>query len=134
MRANSAGRDTGPELALRRELHRRGVRYRVGAQIRLPGHRVITPDLVWRGRRLAVFVDGCFWHQCPDHSRPPKSNLEYWVPKLARNVERDRAQAGALVAAGWSVLRFWEHVAAEDAADAIAQALIGRPTRLSTPQ
>lgn len=109
MRANSAGRDTGPEMALRRELHGMGVRYRLGHRIELPGRRAVKPDLTWREARVAVFVDGCFWHQCPDHGRAPKSNLDYWVPKLARNVERDQAQTAALHALGWKVLRLWEH-------------------------
>lgn len=115
MRANSAGRDTAPELALRRELHRAGVRFRVGSRIDLPGRRPVRPDLVWAGRRLAVFVDGCYWHVCPHHGRPPKSNLEYWVPKLAANQRRDREQTAALEALGWEVLRFWEHDLASSA-------------------
>jgi DNA mismatch endonuclease (patch repair protein) len=111
MTACSAGRDTRPEILVRQELHRRGVRYRVGSRIELPGRRAVRPDLVWKGRRLAVFIDGCFWHVCPEHHVPPRTNLDYWGPKLARNQERDREQTAALEAMGWIVLRFWEHEA-----------------------
>lgn len=110
MRSCSAGRDTKPEILVRQELWARGVRgYRVGPRIELPGRRAVRPDFAWIGRRIAVFVDGCFWHSCPRHGRPPKTNLDYWVPKLARNVERDREQTAALEALGWTVLRAWEH-------------------------
>jgi DNA mismatch endonuclease (patch repair protein) len=110
MMANSRGRDTAIELALRRELHARGLRFRVGAAVRVPGRkRAIRPDVVWSGLRLAVFLDGCFWHACPVCGRAPKSNVDYWGPKLARNVERDAAQAAAMREAGWTVLRFYEH-------------------------
>jgi DNA mismatch endonuclease (patch repair protein) len=109
MTACSAGRDTKPEMAVRRLLHEAGVRYRVGSPIKLPGRRAVKPDLVWKIRKLAVFIDGCFWHVCPEHHNPPKTNLDYWVPKLARNVARDREQTAALEALGWRVLRFWEH-------------------------
>lgn len=119
MTACSAGRDTKPEMLVRQELHRRGVRYRVGSRIELPGRRAVKPDLVWKGRRLAVFVDGCFWHVCPTHHKPPRTNLEYWTPKLARNVERDAEQTAALMLLGWTVLRFWEHQGAIEVADTI---------------
>lgn len=109
MVANSAGRDTAPEMSLRRHLHAMGVRYRVGHRIELPGRRAVKPDLAWRRRRLAVFVDGCFWHACPHHGRPPKSNTDYWIPKLAANQRRDYEQTAALVGLGWTVMRFWEH-------------------------
>ena len=110
MRACSAGADTAPELALRRELRARGrTGYRVNPSIELPGRRAVRPDLAWIGRRVAVFVDGCFWHCCPEHYRPPKTNLDYWLPKLQRNVERDAIQTALLEAAGWTVLRAWEH-------------------------
>jgi len=68
-----------------------------------------SPDFVWRRERVALFVDGCFWHACPRHGRVPKSRKDFWVPKLATNKERDRAVSRALRAAGWRVLRIWEH-------------------------
>ncbi|MGP1309710.1 MAG: very short patch repair endonuclease [Phycisphaerales bacterium] len=97
------GKDTSCELALRRELHRRGLRYRLHA--RLPG----KPDLVFVSARVAVFVDGCFWHGCPQHCRVPATNREYWRRKIARNAERDKAASKALRAEGWRVIRVWEH-------------------------
>jgi DNA mismatch endonuclease (patch repair protein) len=66
------------------------------------------PDFVWRKERLAVFVDGCFWHCCPKHTRIPKSRREFWVPKLARNQNRDRIVNRNLRKSGWTVIRFWE--------------------------
>lgn len=100
-------RDTSPELAVRRALHAMGLRYRVAARP-LPSLRR-TADIVFRPARVAVFVDGCFWHGCPEHYRPPSSNVEYWAPKILRNQERDLETTTALEAAGWTVLRYWEH-------------------------
>lgn len=116
MRSCSAGAHTKPEMRLRRALHARGIRYRLHTRIEIPGRRAVRPDIVWKSERLAVFVDGCFWHGCPEHANPPKSNLDYWVPKLARNVERDREQTEALIALGWRVVRIWEHELKTDAA------------------
>jgi DNA mismatch endonuclease (patch repair protein) len=101
-------RDTGPELAVRSELHRRGLRFRTNLAVRLSG-RVVRPDISFTRPRLAVFIDGCFWHACPVHGNQPRANVEYWQPKLARNVARDRVVDAALVEAGWRVLRAWEH-------------------------
>lgn len=70
---------------------------------------IVKPDFVFKRQRLAVFVDGCFWHQCPLHSKVPESNREFWERKLARNVERDRFHDRELKKAGWKVVRFWEH-------------------------
>lgn len=113
-------RDTTPELALRRELWRRGLRgYRL--DWRVPGLRRRT-DLAWPGRRLAVFVDGCYWHQCPDHGRLPTANRTWWREKLARNVRRDRDTDERLRAAGWTVVRVWEHEDPTKAADRVAAA------------
>lgn len=114
MRANRR-RDTKPELALRSAAHAMGARYRVDYLIRVPGLRV-HPDLVFTRRRVAVFVDGCFWHRCPEHATNPRANADYWGPKLLRNVERDREVDSALAAEGWIVLRIWEHEAALTAA------------------
>jgi DNA mismatch endonuclease (patch repair protein) len=123
MRSNRR-RDTGPELALRRLLHAAGLRYRVDAPIRTE-RRLVRPDVVFTRRRLAVFVDGCFWHQCPEHGTRPKDPTGYWTPKLQRNVERDRETTEALEQAGWVVLRIWEHVPPVDAAAQVIRQVAG---------
>lgn len=117
-------RDTGPEVALRSELHRRGLRFRKDLPLRAPG-RVVRPDVVFPAARLAVFVDGCFWHACPLHGNQPRANTAYWRPKLERNVARDRAVNEALTAAGWHVLRAWEHEPAAEIADRVQATLRG---------
>lgn len=94
--------DSKPELILRAALRKEGVRFRTYAT--LPG----TPDLAVPDARIAVFVHGCFWHGCPHHYRRPRSNLEYWIPKLERNQRRDSRNARQLRAAGWSVMVAWE--------------------------
>ena len=109
-------RDTAPELALRRELYRRGLRYRVDWPI--PGMPRRRADVAFSGARVAVFVDGCFWHGCPKHKTSPKGNAAWWSAKLARNIERDQETADHLTSLGWTVLRFWEH---EDMAEAAAR-------------
>ena len=100
-------RDTKPELAVRSAVHRRGMRFRVAArpQPELPR----TADLVLRKSRVAVFVDGCYWHGCPEHHTQPATNAEYWADKIAGNVDRDAETTDYLEGAGWTVLRFWEH-------------------------
>lgn len=100
-------RDTKPELRLRSILHRRGLRYRVAARP-IPGIRR-TADVVFTRVRVAVFVDGCFWHGCPEHYRRPSSNVGYWDAKVQRNVARDREVEALLADAGWTVIRAWEH-------------------------
>ncbi len=112
-------RDTAPELALRRALHRRGLRYRVHRQV-IPGGRA-RADITFVTARVVVFVDGCFWHGCPRHATSPKHNGEWWAAKLARNVERDRETDATLAAAGWSVVRIWEHEDPEVAAATVAE-------------
>ena len=126
MRSNRRA-DTKPELALRSALHAMGYRYRKDFRLDLPLRRV-RPDIAFTARKVAVFVDGCFWHACPDHGSKPKNNEWYWSPKLTKNVERDRAADAALEQAGWTVVRLWEHV---PIADAIAQvvAAVGDPRR-----
>ncbi|NKY36133.1 very short patch repair endonuclease [Nocardia speluncae] len=112
---------TAPELALRRELHRRGIRYFVDrAPIRGQRRRA---DLVFPRRRVAVYVDGCFWHRCPVHATDPKNNAAWWAEKLAGNVVRDRDTDAALAAAGWQVVRIWEHEDPVRAADRVQVAL-----------
>ncbi|WBP93204.1 very short patch repair endonuclease [Mycolicibacterium neoaurum] len=101
-------RDTKPEVAVRSALHRSGYRFRKDYAIRLDG-KLIRPDVAFTRQRVAVFIDGCFWHCCPEHGRQPGVNGEYWSLKLKGNVERDQRQAAALRNADWEVLRFWEH-------------------------
>jgi DNA mismatch endonuclease, patch repair protein len=118
------GRDTKPEYVLRRELWRQGVRYRVNA--RTPSGRA---DVVFFRDRVAVFVDGCFWHGCPQHYVRPRSQSTFWGAKLAANFERDHRQTVALEAAGWRVLRFWEHEVFEDLPHIIGVVVAARRSR-----
>ncbi|GAB2699944.1 very short patch repair endonuclease [Nocardia thraciensis] len=115
---------TKPETALRKELHRRGYRFFVDRPP-LRGLRR-RADLVFPRRKVAVYVDGCFWHCCPEHATYPKNNAEWWSEKLAGNVRRDRDTDTRLSGAGWLVVRVWEHEAAADAADRVQAALSGR--------
>ena len=96
---------TAPELALRAAIREYGVRHRPGSGAGLPG----TPDLAFWSRRLAVFVDGCFWHGCPRHGTQSKTNTSFWAAKILRNRERDRQVDRALRRLEWRVLRLWEH-------------------------
>ncbi|MGD0246556.1 MAG: very short patch repair endonuclease [Streptosporangiaceae bacterium] len=114
--------DTKPELALRHALHRLGYRYRKDYRLDLDSGRRVRPDIVFTARKLAVFVDGCFWHACPEHGSKPKANEWYWTPKLVRNVERDRINNAALQLAGWTVVRLWEHVPLDEAITTVVAA------------
>ncbi len=113
---------TRPEALVRSELHQRGLRFRKDLPVRLPT-RVVRPDVVFTRARLAVFIDGCFWHACPAHGNQPRSNTEYWRGKLALNLARDRAVDEALTLAGWRVLRAWEHEHPSSVAERILEAL-----------
>ncbi|MGX5775370.1 very short patch repair endonuclease [Methylorubrum zatmanii] len=115
---------TAPEIELRRRLHRAGLRFRVGLPV--PGKPRRTIDIAFTRARLAVFVDGCFWHGCPIHSGKPRTNAAFWEAKLAGNQARDRDTDACLKAAGWTVLRLWEHVGPDEAADAVRKALTDR--------
>ena len=108
--------NSGPELRLRRILHARGLRYRTH-QRGLPG----TPDLVFSRAKIAVFVDGCFWHRCPEHGTRPKANADWWDQKLDGNAQRDRRVDGDLAEMGWLSVRIWEHEDPALAADAVEQ-------------
>lgn len=111
-------------MALRRELHRRGLRYRVDtAPVKTVRRRA---DVVFTRRRLAVFVDGCFWHSCPQHGNSPQTNQQWWTDKLERNRRRDRDTDTRLQAAGWQVLRVWEHEDPHAAAVRIDELVRGR--------
>lgn len=112
-----ARRDTAPELALRRELHARGLRFRV--QLKVPGNNRRTIDIAFTRVRLAVYVDGCFWHGCPEHYHAPRANSEWWRWKVERNQSRDRDTDRQLAEAGWTALRIWEHEAPARAADRV---------------
>ena len=110
------GTNTGPEIALRRALWRAGIRaYRLNYP--LPG----KPDLVFPSKKLAVFVDGCFWHGCPRCYRQPENNKEYWVKKVARNMERDQRVNRELRRQGWTVIRLWEHEVRDDLEGCVAR-------------
>ena len=115
---SNKGRDTKPELAIRRLLHSRGLRYRVSYRP-LPGVRR-TADIVFTRLKVAVFVDGCFWHGCSEHHTAASTNAAYWAEKVRRNRERDQETDGLLRAAGWMPIRIWEHQDARTAADQIA--------------
>jgi DNA mismatch endonuclease (patch repair protein) len=112
-------RDTPAELALRRILHRRGLRFLVD-RTPIPAVRS-RADILFRGARVAVFVDGCFWHGCPTHGTLPKKNREWWRAKLLANKARDARVDAALTAAGWLSLRIWEHEDPGDAAKRVAR-------------
>ncbi len=113
--------DTRPETAVRSELHRRGHRFL--KNVRPEPDIACRVDIVFRRPRLAVFVDGCFWHGSPDHGTQPRTNTSYWAPKIARNIERDKENDQLLVTRGWHVLRIWEHESTSDAADRVEAAL-----------
>lgn len=121
------GRDTKPELALRSILHRRGLRYRANFRP-LPGVRN-SADVVFTRAKVAVFVDGCFWHGCPEHFKEPSRNPEYWGPKIAGNRRRDEEFDALLLAAGWQVVRAWEHADPVEVADLVERAVRGAEPR-----
>jgi DNA mismatch endonuclease (patch repair protein) len=121
MRANRRS-DTLPEIRLRSALHQAGARFRKDYPIDAEGMRV-RADIAFPGRKIAIFLDGCFWHRCPLHGTDPKLNSDFWRRKLDRNVERDREVNASLAAADWTVLRFWEHVRATEAAELVIRQL-----------
>lgn len=115
-------KDTSPELAVRRRIHAAGLRYRVDFPADATDRRR-RADIVFTRAKVVVFIDGCFWHGCPEHFIAPKSNADYWGPKIARNMERDRTSTARLRNAGWRVLRFWEHEDPDDVAPRIIEAV-----------
>jgi len=124
-------RHTAAELSLRRALHRRGLRYRVNR--RVEGIRS-QPDIVFGPARVAVFVDGCFWHSCPLHATHPRANGEWWSQKLERNRERDRQTDAALRDQGWEVVRVWEHEDPLEAATRVHELVQSRRGQLNVEE
>ncbi|RJQ72290.1 very short patch repair endonuclease [Pseudonocardiaceae bacterium YIM PH 21723] len=121
---SNKGRDTKPELAVRRAVHALGLRYRVSARPLSAFRR--TADMVFAGPKVAVFIDGCFWHGCPEHHTSAKTNASFWADKVTRNRARDRETDEALRAAGWEPLRFWEHEDPHVAAARVAEVVRAR--------
>jgi DNA mismatch endonuclease (patch repair protein) len=121
-------RNTTPELQIRSLPHQVGLRYRVDYRVGT-GRSSPWPDIAFTRAKVAVFIDGCFWHRCPEHSTMPKTNREFWAAKLQRNVERDRENDRALDAMGWTVIRIWERVPAHAAADRVMRAVARRGLR-----
>ncbi|MEB3223087.1 MAG: very short patch repair endonuclease [Candidatus Sericytochromatia bacterium] len=115
---------TAPEAEVRSRLHRAGLRFRKNATLRLPSGST-RPDIVFPRLKLAVFIDGCFWHGCPRHATHPRHNAWYWAPKLRQNRDRDARSTRELRSAGWLVRRFWEHVPPARVAQQV-QALVQR--------
>lgn len=118
------GSDTGPERRLRSELHRRGLRFRLQRRVE-PDVRTKV-DITFGPARVAVFVDGCFWHMCPEHGTLPKANHDWWLDKLMANVSRDRRVDRELAERGWLVIRVWEHEDPTIAAERISRAVLAR--------
>ena len=123
MQANRS-RDTRPELALRRAVHGLGLRYRVAARPLADVRR--TADLVFTRAKVAVFLDGCFWHGCPEHHTAAKRNAQFWADKIAKNKARDEEVDQLLGEWGWIVLRFWEHDDPEAAARQVRETVLAR--------
>lgn len=122
-------RDTKPERLIRRLVHANGLRYRVATRP-LPDLRR-TADLVFRPAKVAVFIDGCYWHGCPEHYVSPRTNPGYWSDKVARNMARDRDTDRRLQEAGWLVMRFWEHQDSDTCALTIVKTVHDRRRALS---
>lgn len=114
-------RDTKPELDVRRLLHARGLRYRVTYPV--PGLTRRSIDIAFTRTKVAVFLDGCFWHGCPEHGTQPRANADWWLAKLRRNTARDVETNQVLECAGWRVLRFWEHESPDTVADQVCSAV-----------
>lgn len=119
--SRQASKNTRAELAVRRLLHAAGLRYRV--EYPVPGMPRRRLDVAFPRAKVAVLIDGCFWHGCPQHATQPKANAEWWRSKLDRNMARDRETTEHLLAAGWTVLRFWEHTPAEEIAATVRAAV-----------
>jgi DNA mismatch endonuclease (patch repair protein) len=125
-------KDTSPEIALRKALYAQGARFRLHRQLA----KGCTPDIVMPGRGLAIFVDGCFWHGCPEHGRKTAftgPNARLWADKMLRNAERDQRSSALAESLGWKAIRVWE-CEVRDSADRVATEMLeGAPTRRSGP-
>ncbi|MGW7819084.1 very short patch repair endonuclease [Streptomyces puniciscabiei] len=128
--SRQGSRDTAPEVAVRRLLHAAGLRYRVNRPV--PGMPRRTIDIVFTRAKVAIFLDGCFWHGCPEHATHPKANAAWWRAKLDKNMARDLETTEHLQAEGWTVLRFWEHESPEAVARRITQSVTPKGGR--TPE
>ncbi|MBI5559016.1 MAG: very short patch repair endonuclease [Deltaproteobacteria bacterium] len=120
-------RDTGPEMAVRRLLYAKGLRYRVNYKPKSPKLGRSTIDIAFPGKRLAIFIDGCFWHNCPEHGEIPKANRKWWGKKFAENAERDEKVSKALIEGGWRVKRFWSHETPENICKLIQETIKDSP-------
>lgn len=123
---------TDAEIALRRELYRGGLRYRIDYEVMKKPRRVA--DVAFPGLKIAIFVDGCFWHGCPEHATWPKQNAEFWRQKIKANRHRDADTNSRLLDAGWTVLRFWEHESPIRAAEIVAKTVaMAKAKRCTSP-
>lgn len=129
--SRQGSRDTAQELAVRRLLHASGLRYRVNVPV--PGMPRRTIDIAFPRTKIAVFLDGCFWHGCPQHATRPKANAEWWRTKLDKNMARDVETTTHLTEEGWTVLRFWEHESVEAVARRISATVTSKRSTLDKP-
>nr|WSY57925.1 very short patch repair endonuclease [Streptomyces sp. NBC_00886] len=124
--SRQSSKDTAAELAVRRLLYAAGLRYRV--EYPVPGMARRRIDVAFTRAKVAILIDGCFWHGCPEHATRPKANAEWWRKKLDRNMARDRETTEHLIAQGWTVLRFWEHETPDTVAARVAATVEQRLT------
>jgi len=129
--ANVRQKGTDAEVALRKEMHRIGLRYRVDYEVLRQPRRVA--DVAFPGRKVAVFVDGCFWHGCPEHATWPKQNANFWREKIEANRRRCADTNHRLRSLGWTVLRFWSHESPAEAARAVARVVAEADARSAVP-
>ncbi|MGW3018474.1 very short patch repair endonuclease [Streptomyces longwoodensis] len=122
--SRQGSRDTAPEVAVRKLLHASGLRYRVNVPV--PGMPRRTIDIAFPRAKVAIFLDGCFWHGCPEHATHPKANADWWRAKLDKNMSRDAETTQHLIGAGWAVLRFWEHESVDEVARRIADVVAAK--------
>ncbi|WP_326782612.1 very short patch repair endonuclease [Streptomyces longwoodensis] len=122
--SRQGSRDTAPEVAVRKLLHASGLRYRVNVPV--PGIPRRTIDIAFPRAKVAIFLDGCFWHGCPEHATHPKANADWWRAKLDKNMSRDADTTQHLINAGWTVLRFWEHESVDEVARRIADVVAAK--------
>ncbi|MFI0988254.1 very short patch repair endonuclease [Streptomyces exfoliatus] len=130
--SRQASKDTAAELAVRRLLHAAGLRYRV--EYPVPGMARRRIDVAFTSVKVAVLIDGCFWHGCPEHATHPKANAEWWRQKLDRNMARDEETTEHLKAQGWVVLRFWEHMPANEVAATVHATVDRERLRRTAPK